>query len=133
MRAFIYLWFSVILCGFSFNAFSIEINDDLFIEESDSDDEGIEIIETAEMSGEEAREPNIKKEYKKETVIIKRDISSLQNAIQGLDSEDRKKKVALKKDQNKSNQHTFSSKKKSSLQSVDYGDYEIHWSKTKRY
>ena len=133
MKAVIYLCISFILCGFSLNAFSIEINDDLFINESDNDNVESEIIETAEMSEEEAKEPNIKKVYKKETVIIKRDISSLQNAIEGLDSEDQKKKVALKRNQNKSDQHIFSSKKKSSIQSVDYGEYEIHWSRTKRY
>lgn len=134
MKTVIYIFIILTFYNFPSNTFSIEMSDDLFIGTEDSEDTDSDIIETAEIMEKGMEVPNIKKVYKKEKVLIKRDISSLRYAIEELDSENQKS-VALKKNYNKSNRQQKSpyNKKKPSIRSVDYGDYEVHWSKGKRY
>ena len=125
-----------ILLIFSFYTFSIEINNDLFIEADNSEDDS---VESNEMIGEyEVEEPNIKRVYKKETVVIKRDIASLDHIVDDLDKDERlsakASKMDMVSDDNKLIKREITAEKylyeqKHSSQSIDYGDYEIHWSK----
>ena len=123
MRMFICLFIFLV---FSSYTFSIEISSDLFIEGNDSESETMEMME---IMRDELQEPNIKKVYKKEKVIIKRDLSSLSHAVKGVSTEKLKANTSLD-DENQSDQRGLDSElEEGSPHFVDYGDYEIHWSK----
>ena len=119
---------------FSSYAFSIEISDDLFIKGNDSEEAG-EIVEGDDWG---LVEPSIKKVYKKEKVIIKRDLSSLSQAVKKLSEEESATNVSLdgklSKRRNLSSEFEEGSSDfdKESSSYVDYGDYEIHWDRKKR-
>ena len=103
------LW---IIFLFSPVAFSIEINSDSFMKEEESPSE--------EMTELELSAPNMnKRAYKKEKVIIKRDLSSLDSAISDLTEEELKANKDLKKE----NLEPASQEE----QFLDYEDYKIRW------
>lgn len=117
-----------ILFIFSFYTFSIEISSDLFIDGNNDEEE---TVEKMEIMRDELAEPNVKKVYKKKKVIIQRDLSSLSRAVDNVSKEELKVKAASDADQSVQKDSSAEFKGKSS-DFVDYGDYEIHWSKMDR-
>ena len=103
------------LCS-SFFAYGIEVNADSFVKADREEEE-----ESFELSA-----PNMGRVYTKEKVMIKRDLSSLDSAVDSLEEEQIKKtkKTTTKPKTNK--------RKPASLNrslSADYGDMEIRWQK----
>ena len=101
------------LCS-SFFAHGIEVNADSFVKADREEEEE----ESFELSA-----PNMGRVYTKEKVMIKRDLSSLDSAVDSLEEEQIKKpKKPTKPKTNKrkpaSLNHPFS---------ADYGDMEIRW------
>ena len=89
-----------------------------------------EIIKTSEVMEENKEVPNIKKVYKKETVVIKRDISALQYAIEEeLSHKNSQIGISKKKHHKFSRKQDSPYKKKTSIKSLDYGVYEVQWSR----
>lgn len=117
---------------FSFYAFGIEINSDLFIE-GNTDEE--EIVETGDIEGGDfdLAGPRIEKVYKKRKVIIKRDLSSLTDAVKELPKEESGMNASLRKGVSERRglaaEEESADYEEESANSVDYGDYEIHWSR----
>ena len=118
MKKIIYLHFFFI---FSFPAFSIEINDDMFIE-TDNDMEPVRITE------EHLQSPRIKqvKKIKKEMIKIK--TSHLNNVVQSINREQEQESDDIALDQNSQREQRKPASKEKSSHSLDYGDYEVHWS-----
>ena len=121
---------------FSFHAFSIEISNDLFIEENNEE----ETVRTGDMEEEDFAfvEPNIKKVYKKEKVMIKRDLSSLSHAVKNLSEEESAMNTSLTGKLSKHRglasdyeEESTDYEEEESANYVDYGDYEIHWDRKK--
>lgn len=129
------LIYFLVFLFFSSYAFSIEISDDLFIKENDSEEAAGEIVEGDDWG---LVEPGIKKVYKKEKVIIKRDLSSLSQAVKKLSEEEAATNVSLggklskRRDLSSEFEEKSSDFEKESSSYVDYGDYEIHWDRKKR-
>lgn len=110
---------------FSFSAFSLEITDDLFIESEG--EENLGSIE--EIDQEEIQSKDIKKTYKKEKVIIKRELSSLDIAVEEVAREDTTVNSSFELEKSKSKDEVSDSERKKTSYSLDYGEYEVHWSK----
>ena len=118
MKKIIYLHFFFV---FSFPAFSIEINDDMFIE-PDSDMEPVRIIE------ERLQNPHIKQVRKIKKEVIKIKPSHLNNVVQSIDREQKQESDDVVLDQNSRREQRKPASKEKSSHSLDYGDYEVHWS-----
>ncbi len=117
---------------FSFYTFSIEISNDLFIK--GDTDEG-EIVETDDIEGGDfdLAGPRIEKVYKKHKVIIKRDLSSLTDAVKDLSKEESAMNTSLNGELSKhrglASDEESTDYEEESANFVDYGDYEIHWNR----
>ena len=123
-----------ILFVFSFSVFGVEISSDLFIsEDSGAKDTEEDMLEdTLSLS-----DPVVKKVYTKEKVVIKRDTSALDKEVKNLETGEKVAHSALdtssKRAPNavldKNPQRKPFSRERDPSQSLDYGDYEIHWTK----
>ncbi len=109
-----YISFYLLILLFSCSLWGIEISDSAFLKPESEEEEETEL----ELSA-----PNMGRAYKKEQVVIKRDVSALDSAVdsanqdqKGQDSSSAHKKTVTEED---SHNRLPSS--------VDYGDYEIHW------
>ncbi len=116
-----------ILLTLSFSVFGVEISSDLFISEKESfEKENTEVSELENTT--DWKEPVVNRVYTKEKVIIKRDTSALDEEVEDLESREIRENVT-----DTSLDTEFQRRPSSSSeipdQSVDYGDYEIHWTK----
>ena len=123
MKNLIYL--ILFLFVFSFPTFSLEITDDLFIETED--EENLGSIE--ELDQEEIQAQDIKRTYKKEKVVIKRELSSLDIAVEEVAREDTTVNSNFEAKKDESENREPSSQDRKTSYSLDYGEYEVHWSK----
>lgn len=110
---------------FSFSAFSVEVTDDLFIQPEGEE----ELNRIEELDQEEIESKGIKKTYKKEKVVIKRELSSLDIAVEEVAKEDATVNSNFEFEEDKSREETSDSERKNTSYSLDYGEYEVHWSK----
>lgn len=118
LKNFIYIF---ILFTLSCPVFGVEISSDLFISEKDSiEEENTEVEDAIDWE-----EPIVNRVHTKETVIIKRDTSALDKEVKNLENEDKTADASLDAEL----QRRPSSSNETPFQSVDYGDYEIHWTK----
>ncbi|MDE0119086.1 MAG: hypothetical protein OXM55_03660 [Bdellovibrionales bacterium] len=106
---------------FSVPVFSIEISNDMFID-SDSD------IETNEIVEELSEEPHIERvrTVKKETIMR---ASQLGKVVQSIEREEQLKPGHIILDRKSQRETRSPSGENKSSQSIDYGDYELHWHK----
>ena len=123
MKSLVYL--ILFLFVFSFSAFSLEVTDDLFIE-SESE-ENLGSIE--KLDQEENQVQEIKKTYKKEKVVIKRELSSLDIAVEEVAKEDATVNSNFEAEEKEPEKREPASQKRKTSYSLDYGEYEVHWSK----
>ena len=131
LRYFIVLFISIV---FSLYVVGIEMSSDLFIE-VDNNEEAVELKEAA---GSDVQSPKIKKVYKRQKVTIKRDISTLDQVVNGLQegqvslrNSKQKDNEVFSNEENQSGARELSADEESLNQSVDYGDYEVHWGRKK--
>ena len=113
--SFLYLW---ILLLFSCSLWGIEINSDSFVSAESQEEE--------EETSLELSAPNMERAYKKEKVIIKRDLSALDSAV---DSAEYDSSLNSLKDQEEGSE-AGAKRKPASVplqRSYDYGDKEIRW------
>lgn len=122
MKSLIYL--VLFLFVFSFSAFSLEVTDDLFIE---PESENLGSIE--KLDQEETQVQDIKKTYKKEKVVIKRELSSLDIAVEEVAKEDATVNSNFEMEEKAPKNRKPSSQEGKTSYSLDYGEYEVHWSK----
>ena len=119
MKKFVYLLFFVPF----FSVFGLEFSSDLFISEEEKSAEEV-ISADEDRVPADLDTPIVKKAYKKEKVIISRDTSALDKEVENLEG---KSKTGTNLVLDTESQRDPSSRKKDPSQSVDYGDYEIHW------
>ena len=123
MKNLIYL--ILFLVVFSFSAFSLEVTDDLFIEPEGEENLGsIEKLDQAEIQVQD-----IKRTYKNEKVVIKRELSSLDIAVEEVAKEDASVNSNFEIEKKAIKNREPSSQKRKTSYSLDYGEYEVHWSK----
>ncbi len=116
---------------FSFSVFGVEISDDLFISEENGAKD-TEEEDTLSLSA-----PVVNRVYTKEKIVIKRDTSALDEEVKNLENGekvtssavDTKSKRAPDTVLDKKPQRKPFFRERDPSQSLDYGDYEIHWTK----
>ena len=121
-----------ILFVFSFSVFGVEISNDLFISEENGEKDTEDTEDTLSLSA-----PVVNRVYTKEKVVIKRDTSALDREVKKLENGekvtssalDTKSKRAPDTVLDKKSQRKSFSRERDPSQSLDYGDYEIHWTK----
>ena len=104
---------------FSFSVWGVEISNDLFI---DSDSDSVEAEDAMSLSDSVAQPPKVQKTQKKIRVVIKRNVSALDEAVGDL-----KKTRKIAEEEVVEEEVPSEKPNKRKVQSVDYGDYEIQW------
>ena len=115
--------FCIFFVFFSFSVGAVEISNDLFIE---SDSDSMEAEDVMSLSDSVAEPPKVQKTQKKMRVVIKRNVSALDEAVGDLKKT--RKLATEKKEVEAEEEETLSDRpSKRKVQSLDYGDYEIQW------